>query len=813
MEIKVKDVIKDNSVWIPSKDYNTKRPKLSILMPTYGRGKNGFFKRAVKSYIEQTFKDTELIIVDDANTDGTSEQIDEFMKQDDRISCIRHKKNMGLPAISSYEALKMARGEYIGFLFDDCVLYPSAYERTLKKMEDEDVQASYGRVFLHSDIDDKSKGTLVYYKEEFLDNLEISNYIGNITIIFKKDILKTVGYVDPHVSLSRVNDWDFITRIKRKFHLIETGVLFASEYGVTQKSSLGNSYLMNILVIDEYLKSPNREEKLFLDNYEEINIFSERENASYNFSLELKKISEFFKNKYWINLPENHEKVEFFDDNIVIKSAGEDILSSSVTLIFNKNASNTNQEIFSYMSMDKNIARARAIILVRETKMNSFLLQKLKYAEIPTYFLWDDDFIMLSKEKTPGIFITEEKFKKTAKQLQGLMFTSNNFYNTYKEKKYNKNNYLLNPVYLEKIEKKISLIKDKTLNIAFTGGYWRLKEFEETLIKILNSVVESVNVVLYIPESEKLKKIFYENRKKIRFKFVWYNFTFSYDQLINKLGEKNIHILIHPAQYSKNNINKTKNSLITASLLGAALITTDEAPYNIKDSEDDTMPYVLTSNSKEHWIKEIKNLLNDETRINMVKKAREYCKKRYSANCLDEFIQDVLKNTPKVDLGLYSDRLEKLAYFSGKENLSNFTNNSIAGLGEDIIATKKINKTLKTYFFADKKDFSTIAIIFGTHNKKILGTCKIKIYDEENNQIYNDTIHLEKIIDNVFYNIHIDYIENAMGKKFYMTFDFNYENNKNKISVYERNYKYSGNKIIRNLIRPFRINEIYVALS
>ena len=74
-------------------------------------------------------------------------------------------------------------------------------------------------------------------------------------------------------------------------------------------------------------------------------------------------------------------------------------------------------------------------------------------------------------------------------------------------------------------------------------------------------------------------------------------------------------------------------------------------------------------------------------------------------------------------------------------------------------------------------------------------------------------MHLEKIIDNVFYNIHIDYIENTMGKKFYITFDFNYENNKNKISVYERNYKYSGNKIIRNLIRPFRINEIYVALS
>ena len=66
MDVRVKDIIKDNSIWLPSQDYNEKK-KLSILMPTFGRGKNGFFKRAVTSYIEQTFKDTELILVDDAN--------------------------------------------------------------------------------------------------------------------------------------------------------------------------------------------------------------------------------------------------------------------------------------------------------------------------------------------------------------------------------------------------------------------------------------------------------------------------------------------------------------------------------------------------------------------------------------------------------------------------------------------------------------------------------------------------------------------------------------------------------------------------
>ena len=273
MDVKVKDIIGDNSIWLPSKDYNNSSPKLSILMPTYGKSKGNFFKKAVTSYIEQTFKNTELIIIDDGNTDGTSEQIDRFMEEDARISCIRHKKNMGLPVISTYEALKVARGKYIGFLFDNCVLYPSAYERSLKKMEKENAEVSYGRVLLSSDVND-AKATTVYYDEKNLDNLESNDFIRHISIIFKRDILETVGYLDPHVSLMDANGWDFITRIKRKLYLIETGVLFAKEYKKNRKLSNGNEYLLNSSIVNEYFKQPDREKKLLLDKYEEINIFS-----------------------------------------------------------------------------------------------------------------------------------------------------------------------------------------------------------------------------------------------------------------------------------------------------------------------------------------------------------------------------------------------------------------------------------------------------------------------------------------------------------------------------------------------------------
>mgnify|MGYP000891005270 CR=1 FL=1 len=703
------------------------------------------------------------------------------------------------------EAIKKARGEYIGFLFDNCILYPSAYERSLRRMEEEGAQASYGRVTVYTDKDDISKSKEFYCREEYLDNLEITNSIGNVAIVFKKDILETIGYFDPHVCLTRLTDWDFITRVKRKFHLIETGVLFASEYGIPQSNSLGNSYLINSLAINEYLKIPNREKRLFLNDYEEINIFSEEENSSYNFSSEIKKSLDFFKNKYWLSAFKNiKERKNVFDDNVAILCSGP--ITSSISLLFSRNCSDFAQNMFSYINDNKNIAKSRAAILVRETNMNSSLLKKLEYAGIPTYLLWDDDFLLLSKEKILNLNITENDFKKVAKQLNGLIFTSKNFYENYKAKAYNPNNYLVNPVYLDELEKEISLIQDSQLNIAFTGGLWRIKKFISVLVDILNSIGKEKKVTLYLLKDKELANIFDE--KRINFTVKWYDITLSYDQLINKLSNKNIHIVIHPSQEIENNVNKTKNALVTASLLGA-----DGAPYNVKDSEDDPMPYLLASNEEKYWVEAINKMLDNSVRIEMVKKARDYCKKRYSSRCLDQLIEDVLKDTPKVDINLYSERLEKLAYFSGKMQRSgNFNQTMVDGIGEDIIATKKIDKKLKTFFVANKNNFSTISIIFGTHQRSPQGTCKIKVFDEKNKKIYDGIISLDEVSDNKFYNINLEYIENTMGKKFYISFEFSYIN-ENKVSVYERNYKYSNNKIIRNLIRPFRKNEIYVSLS
>ena len=83
-------------------------------------------EESLASLRKQTFKNFEIIIVDDNSTDGSEKFIKNLMQEDTRISCIKHKENIGLPAISVLEAFLKANGQYIFFGFDDCVYNKNA---------------------------------------------------------------------------------------------------------------------------------------------------------------------------------------------------------------------------------------------------------------------------------------------------------------------------------------------------------------------------------------------------------------------------------------------------------------------------------------------------------------------------------------------------------------------------------------------------------------------------------------------------------------------------------------------------------------
>lgn len=89
--------------------------KVSIIVPVYNVER--YLKRCVNSIINQTFKDFELLLVDDGSTDLSGKICDELKQSDNRIK-IFHKKNGGLSDARNY-GLQFAKGKYITFIDSD----------------------------------------------------------------------------------------------------------------------------------------------------------------------------------------------------------------------------------------------------------------------------------------------------------------------------------------------------------------------------------------------------------------------------------------------------------------------------------------------------------------------------------------------------------------------------------------------------------------------------------------------------------------------------------------------------------------------
>ena len=97
--------------------------KLSIMIPVYNVA--AWLPETVDSVLAQTFRDFELILVDDGSTDGSGDICDRYAGQDSRVRVI-HQQNAGVSAARN-AAVAAARGEYIGFVDSDDIIEADMY--------------------------------------------------------------------------------------------------------------------------------------------------------------------------------------------------------------------------------------------------------------------------------------------------------------------------------------------------------------------------------------------------------------------------------------------------------------------------------------------------------------------------------------------------------------------------------------------------------------------------------------------------------------------------------------------------------------
>lgn len=107
-----------------------KEELISIVVPVYNVEK--YLKRCIESILNQTYKNIEIILVDDGATDNSGKMCDDFLNLDNRIKVI-HKRNGGLSDARNH-GIEIAKGKYIGFIDSDDYIESKMYELLYKNI-------------------------------------------------------------------------------------------------------------------------------------------------------------------------------------------------------------------------------------------------------------------------------------------------------------------------------------------------------------------------------------------------------------------------------------------------------------------------------------------------------------------------------------------------------------------------------------------------------------------------------------------------------------------------------------------------------
>ena len=182
-------------------------PKISIVVPMYNTEKL-FFKELIDSLKNQTYKDWELCLAD--GSEVPNELLKDYM-DDGRIKYSFLNSNLGISE-NTNAAIKMATGDYIGFLDHDDILSQDALFEVVRAINE-----NKNADFIYSDedkIDENNERFEPYFKPDFSpETLECNNYITHFVVV-KKDLLNEVGCLDS--AFNGAQDFDFVLRATSK---------------------------------------------------------------------------------------------------------------------------------------------------------------------------------------------------------------------------------------------------------------------------------------------------------------------------------------------------------------------------------------------------------------------------------------------------------------------------------------------------------------------------------------------------------------------------------------------------------------------
>ncbi|CAG7647754.1 glycosyltransferase [Paenibacillus allorhizosphaerae] len=188
-------------------------PFFSVIIPTYNRDQ--YVGRAIESVLKQTYKDFEVIVVDDGSTDNTAKVVQSY---DTRVRYV-YQKNSG-PSEARNTGIRFAKGQYVAFLDSDDVFLPNKLQRN-KQYLDKNPNCR----FLYSWYYDRRDGK----KRKIVRNVKAPSKLNKFryylykrkftirtsTAVIRRSCFDKVGLFNPNYRYSQ--DWDMWLRLARYY--------------------------------------------------------------------------------------------------------------------------------------------------------------------------------------------------------------------------------------------------------------------------------------------------------------------------------------------------------------------------------------------------------------------------------------------------------------------------------------------------------------------------------------------------------------------------------------------------------------------
>ena len=242
--------------------------RISVVLPVYNGSE--MVGKSMESVLDQTYKNIELIIVNDCSTDNTLDVIKEYEKKDNRIKILNNKTNLKLPR-SLNEGFKIATGDYYTWTSDDNMYHSDALYRLSKILDEKN---DIDLVYSSYTVCDKSGKRIREIDNGNPSLIRLYNNIG-ASFLYRKELAKKVGEYDPELFLAE--DYEFFLRCYEqslgKFYYLKENLYDYTEH----ENNLTSKRMKEIRIITYkakmkhfdflYSRCNTKEERIeFLDN-------------------------------------------------------------------------------------------------------------------------------------------------------------------------------------------------------------------------------------------------------------------------------------------------------------------------------------------------------------------------------------------------------------------------------------------------------------------------------------------------------------------------------------------------------------------